>query len=87
MAAVAPPAEEDDRRSLRSGFPQYHHGFCVMLGRNHVIALRHKQVLSDKDLEEMFEATLAAIESVPDPIADAVAAYIENLRIASQPET
>jgi hypothetical protein len=44
-------------------------------------------VLSDKDLEEMFEATLAAIERVPDPIADAVAAYIENLRIASQPET
>ena len=52
-----------------------------------LIALRHKQALSDKDLEEMFEATLAAVERVPDPIADAVAAYIENLRIASRPET
>ena len=52
-----------------------------------LITLRHKQVLSDTDLEEMFEAMLAAIERVPDPMADAVAAYIENLRIASQPET
>ncbi len=52
-----------------------------------LITLRHKQALSDKDFEEMFEATLAAIERVPDPMADAVAAYVENLRIASQPET
>ena len=51
-----------------------------------LIALRHKKVVSDPDLEAMFEATLASLDQIPDPIVGAVTTYVENFRIACLPD-
>jgi hypothetical protein len=51
-----------------------------------LIALQHKNVLKNPDIEALFEATLAALDRVQDPIIEATTTYVEDFRIACKPE-